>query len=76
MFHSDYTTPSSDPRDVSYNLSWDECGGVRVHFPPTGSSNDEVRITGPQDDVERAKKMIVEMANETVQLRGGSLFYR
>lgn len=54
----------------------DECGGVRVHFPPTGSSNDEVRITGPQDDVERAKKMIVEMANETVQLRGGSLFYR
>ena len=44
----------------------DECGGVRVHFPPSGSSNDEVRISGPQEDVERAKKMILEMASETV----------
>ena len=47
----------------------DECGGVRVHFPPPGSSNDEVRISGPQEDVERARKMILEMANETVCFR-------
>ena len=54
----------------------DECGGVRVHFPPSGSSNDEVRISGPQEDVERAKKMILEMANETVESGGGATVIR
>ena len=44
----------------------DECGGVRVHFPPSGSSNNEVRISGPTEDVERAKKMLLEIADETV----------
>jgi len=46
----------------------DECGGVRVHFPPSGSSNDEVRISGPTEDVERAKKALLELADETVRL--------
>lgn len=44
----------------------DECGGVSIKFPPEGSNNDKVLIRGPKDDVEKAKKQLLELLNEKV----------
>ena len=44
-----------------------ECGGVRIQFPPAGDSKrDEVKLHGPKDDVEKAKKMLLELKEEQV----------
>uniref|UniRef100_A0A4D5R9H2 Vigilin n=1 Tax=Scolopendra viridis TaxID=118503 RepID=A0A4D5R9H2_SCOVI len=42
----------------------EECRGVNVFFPAEGSGSDEVTIRGPKDDVEKAKKQLMELANE------------
>jgi transcription antitermination factor NusA-like protein len=42
----------------------DDCGGVAIKFPPSDSNSDKVTIRGPKDDVEKAKKMLVELSNE------------
>lgn len=42
----------------------DECG-VRIYFPPSGSKNDEVTVSGAPEDVDRAKTILEEMASET-----------
>ncbi|XP_055958186.1 vigilin [Patella vulgata] len=42
----------------------EECGGVIIRFPPEGTSSDKVMIRGPKDDVENAKKQLMEMASE------------
>ena len=44
----------------------DECGGVHIHFPNEGSGSDRVTIRGPKDEVERAKKQLVDLTNEKV----------
>eukprot|EP00118_Oscarella_pearsei_P024630 m.306469 g.306469 ORF g.306469 m.306469 type:complete len:1252 (+) comp41271_c0_seq1:220-3975(+) len=43
----------------------DECGGVTIRFP-TGkqAGSDKVIVRGPKDDVESAKKQLLELANE------------
>lgn len=41
----------------------DDCGGVSIKFPAQDSKSDKVTIRGPKDDVEKAKKMLLEMAN-------------
>ena len=46
-----------------------ECGGVRIQFPPGDSKKDEVKLHGPKDDVEKAKKMLEELAEEQVRMR-------
>ena len=43
-----------------------ECGGVIIRFPPEESNSDKVTIRGPKDDVEQAKKQLVELAGERV----------
>ena len=43
-----------------------ECGGVRIQFPPSESKKDEVKLHGPKEDVERAKTMLLELADEQV----------
>ena len=49
-----------------------ECGGVRIQFPPAGDSKkDEVKLHGPKDDVEKAKKMLLELREEQVSGRWG-----
>ena len=49
-----------------------ECGGVRIQFPPAGDSKkDEVKLHGPKDDVEKAKKMLLELKEEQVREGGG-----
>lgn len=44
----------------------DECGGVIIRFPAEGSTNDKVTIRGPADDVDKAKKQLLELANQIV----------
>ena len=45
----------------------DDCGGVSIKFPPEGTNNDKVLIRGPKDDVEKAKKQLLELLNEKVR---------
>ncbi|KAG8181791.1 hypothetical protein JTE90_000083 [Oedothorax gibbosus] len=47
----------------------EDCGGVTIKFPTEGSGNDKVSIRGPKEDVEKAKKLLVELSNEK-QLTG------
>ena len=44
----------------------EECGGVIIRFPPEGNNSDKVTIRGPKDDVESAKKQLLELVNEKV----------
>lgn len=47
----------------------DECGGVRVLFPPSESGSDKVKLHGPKEDVEKARTMLLELADEQVLAR-------
>ncbi len=44
----------------------DECGGVRITFPPSDSGKDRIKLHGPKEDVEKAKTMLLELADEQV----------
>lgn len=44
----------------------EECGGVHIHFPTEGSGSDTVTIRGPAQDVEKAKKQLLHLAEEKV----------
>lgn len=44
----------------------DECGGVRITFPPSESGKDKIKLHGPKEDVEKAKSMLLELADEQV----------
>lgn len=52
------------PKGKLIRAIMDECGGVRIHFPPSESTSDEVRLHGPRDDVDRAKSMLLELVDE------------
>jgi len=42
----------------------EECGGVSIKFPSADTKSDKVIIRGPKDDVERAKKTLLETSDE------------
>uniref|UniRef100_A0A8C1SKM3 Vigilin n=1 Tax=Cyprinus carpio TaxID=7962 RepID=A0A8C1SKM3_CYPCA len=42
----------------------EECGGVHIHFPAEGSGLDKVTIRGPAEEVERAKRQLLQLAEE------------
>lgn len=42
----------------------EECGGVAIKFPPADKKSDKVTIRGPKEDVQKAKKLLVELNNE------------
>ncbi|TNM93825.1 hypothetical protein fugu_002001 [Takifugu bimaculatus] len=42
----------------------DDCGGVHIHFPSEGSGSDRVTIRGPLGEVEKAKKQLLQLAEE------------
>lgn len=44
----------------------EECGGVSIHFPKEGTGSDKVTIRGPKEDVDKAKKQLLELTNEKV----------
>jgi len=47
----------------------EECGGVNIKFPAPSKKSDKVSIRGPKEDVQKAKKILIEMSNEK-QLAG------
>jgi len=53
----------------------DECGGVLIRFPSSTSASDKVLLKGPADDVELAKKLLLDLANDTVSLLSRLLFF-
>ncbi|XP_010735464.3 vigilin [Larimichthys crocea] len=42
----------------------EDCGGVHIHFPSEGSGSDKVIIRGPAGEVEKAKKQLLQLAEE------------
>ncbi|KAG8140818.1 hypothetical protein E2320_003488 [Naja naja] len=42
----------------------EECGGVHIHFPSEGSGSEKVTIRGPEEEVERAKRQLLHLAEE------------
>ena len=46
----------------------EECGGVIIRFPAEGSTNDKVIIRGPAEDVEKAKKQLLDLSDHIVSL--------
>lgn len=44
----------------------DDCGGVHIHFPSEGSGSDKVTIRGPAGEVEKARKQLLQLAEEKV----------
>ncbi|XP_074859938.1 vigilin isoform X1 [Carettochelys insculpta] len=60
----------------------EECGGVHIHFPTEGSGSDTVIIRGPAQDVEKAKKQLLHLAEEkqtksyTVDLRAKPEYHK
>lgn len=37
----------------------EECGGVQIKFPDSKSKSDRVTITGPKEDVDKAKNQLL-----------------
>uniref|UniRef100_A0A673MVM1 Vigilin n=1 Tax=Sinocyclocheilus rhinocerous TaxID=307959 RepID=A0A673MVM1_9TELE len=60
----------------------EECGGVHIHFPTEGSGIDAVTIRGPAEEVEKAKKQLLSLAEEkqikghTVELRAKPEYHK
>ena len=44
----------------------EECGGVQIRFPSENMQSDKVYIRGAKEDVERAKKRLLEVASDRV----------
>ncbi|CAL1590915.1 unnamed protein product [Knipowitschia caucasica] len=42
----------------------EDCGGVHIHFPSESSGSDKVTIRGPVGEVEKAKKQLLQLAEE------------
>uniref|UniRef100_A0A3Q3JFH3 Vigilin n=1 Tax=Monopterus albus TaxID=43700 RepID=A0A3Q3JFH3_MONAL len=42
----------------------EDCGGVHIHFPSEGSGSDKVIIRGTTGEVEKAKKQLLQLAEE------------
>ncbi|KAL0970265.1 hypothetical protein UPYG_G00239660 [Umbra pygmaea] len=42
----------------------EDCGGVHIHFPSECSGSDRVTVRGPAGEVERAKRQLLQLAEE------------
>ncbi|XP_030763823.1 vigilin [Sitophilus oryzae] len=42
----------------------EDCGGVTIKFPGADDKSDKVTIRGPKDDVDRAKRQLLDLASE------------
>ena len=57
-----------------------DCGGVAIKFPTPNSGSDKVTIRGPSEDMEKAAKLLNELADEkqlsgvTVEVSSAFLF--
>lgn len=44
----------------------EDCGRVQITFPQQDSKSDRVTLSGPKDDVDKAKKQLLNLSNEKV----------
>jgi len=44
----------------------DDCGGVLIRFPSESTQSDKVYLKGPKDEVEKAKRRLLEVASDKV----------
>ena len=44
----------------------EECGGVLIRFPNENTQSDKVCLRGPKEEVEKAKKRLLEVASDRV----------
>ena len=44
----------------------EDCGGVQIRFPGENVPSDRVYIRGAKDDVEKAKRRLLEVASDRV----------
>lgn len=60
----------------------EDCGGVIIRFPQEGNTSDRVVIRGPKDDVENARKQLLDLVNEkkessfTAELRAKPQYHK
>ncbi|KAL8583524.1 hypothetical protein ACOMHN_054840 [Nucella lapillus] len=60
----------------------EDCGGVIIRFPQEGNNSDKVVIRGPKDDVESARKQLLDLVNEkkessfTVELKAKPQYHK
>jgi hypothetical protein len=45
----------------------DECGGILIRFPAANVQSDKVLLRGPPEDVEKAKKLLLDLASDRVR---------
>lgn len=50
----------------------EECGGVSIEFPSADSKSDKVTISGPQEDVDKAKAQLLELKQAADERQIGS----
>ena len=58
------------PKGKLVRMVMDECGGVRITFPQAESKSDDIKLHGPKEDVEKACRMLQELADEQVREGG------
>jgi predicted PilT family ATPase len=46
------------------HIAQTECGGVQIKFPPEKTQSDKVTIRGPKEGVEKAKKLLLDLAKD------------
>jgi len=46
----------------------EDCGGVQIRFPSENSNSDKVHVRGPKAEVEKAKKRLLDVANNRVRI--------
>ena len=44
----------------------EDCGGILIRFPTENTQSDTVLLRGPKDEVEKAKKRLLEVASDRV----------
>jgi len=53
----------------------DECGGVMIRFPAANVQSDKVLLRGPPEDVEKAKSLLLDLANDKVIYTGWNMYF-
>lgn len=61
--HSQHATLQG-PKGQILRAVREECGGVLIRFPAANVQSDKVLLRGPPEDVEKAKKLLFELASD------------
>jgi hypothetical protein len=68
--HSQHATLQG-PKGQILRAVRDECGGILIRFPAANVQSDKVLLRGPPEDVEKAKKLLLDLASDRVRYANG-----